>query len=759
MPPRASRRQRAFCYALVLCYGVSLLAFQTNAVGFKKGGSSIPEKHGCGSNAAANRCSAGRFRAPSDLSQHSLETHAIAPEGTLGGQKRSSAPPNIVMVVLDDVGWAGIKGYNEDIVGNNPHSYPHTPNFDAAIAGGIKLKNLYVQPMCSPTRAAVMTGRYPHRYGAQTFVQRPYQPTFLPDDETTVADKLVGGGYSTALVGKWHLGYGLRKYTPTSRGFQRFFGSYEVGGDHYNHTVGPDTHAMGQLFTMPEGYQQTLDLHREYSKAGRMQESHEFVTTERGVYSSELFSRESVDEINRHAAFNAKLAGHAPRKSLFLYVAYTTIHTPLQVDQRYINMNLHLKADEGEEGCSMERLINAGMMSAMDEGFGKIVKALRAHDMWDNTVVILFSDNGGMISQGASNFPLRGLKMGPFEGGIRSVAVVSGGHPDVVHAAGSTSNAMLHAVDIHTIILHLAGVSETSAREGLPPKKLDAHAGGRLWQSITSADRIASPRTEFVALLDPIGNFPSLNRAAGWTLLGKCSSIRVGKYKLIVGMPGRDDWFPVEVKKCFKELKHEGTTFEIPLENKDCVRGDFRYENVNKGLPYKDIWLFDIEKDPWERNDLSASHPDVVNRLKSKIEVELARSVNPLPDRWANIAAMMAGIYHTPTPGGGYEAGLASWQEPEHLAQVNFLRRAWSWVRIKGFEAGMIVLGRGQVHKTAASSEGVRFADDDERIEAAMRVAFGLEKGQEFTKEQGDYIVAQLIKIEASAGQMYTGKL
>ena len=71
----------------------------------------------------------------------------------------------------------------------------------------------------------------------------------------------------------------------------------------------------------------------------------------------------------------------------------------------------------------------------------------------------------------------------------------------------------------------------------------------------------------------------------------------------------------------------------------------------------------------------------------------------------------------------------------------------------------MIVLGRGQVHKTAASSEGVRFADDDERIEAAMRVAFGLEKGQEFTKEQGDYIVAQLIKIEASAGQMYTGKL
>ena len=127
-----------------------------------------------------------------------------------------------------------------------------TPNFDAARAAGITLKNLYVQPMCSPTRAAVMTGRFPHRYGSQTFVQRPYQPHFLKEDETTLADKLGAGGYITSLVGKWHLGYGLRKYTPTSRGFQRFFGSYEVGGCHWNHTVGPGTHALGAMFTLAD---------------------------------------------------------------------------------------------------------------------------------------------------------------------------------------------------------------------------------------------------------------------------------------------------------------------------------------------------------------------------------------------------------------------------------------------------------------------------------------------------------------------------
>ena len=86
--------------------------------------------------------------------------------------------------------------------------------------------------------------------------------TFLKEDETTLADKLGAGGYITSLVGKWHLGYGLRKYTPTSRGFQRFFGSYEVGGCHWNHTVGPGTHALGAMFTLADGYQQTLDLHQ-----------------------------------------------------------------------------------------------------------------------------------------------------------------------------------------------------------------------------------------------------------------------------------------------------------------------------------------------------------------------------------------------------------------------------------------------------------------------------------------------------------------
>ena len=136
-----------------------------------------------------------------------------------------------------------------------------------------------------------------------------------------------------------HLGYGLNKYTPSSRGFEHFLGSYEVGGDHFAHTVGPDTHALGQLFTITEGHQQTLDLHRERGAAtgasghaSTTRTAHEFVTTERGVYSSELFAREAVAQIERVAAANA--ANPESYTPLFLYLAFTTIHTPLQVGKQ-----------------------------------------------------------------------------------------------------------------------------------------------------------------------------------------------------------------------------------------------------------------------------------------------------------------------------------------------------------------------------------------------------------------------------------------
>ena len=104
-------------------------------------------------------------------------------------------------------------------------------------------------------------------------------------------------------------------------------------------------------------------------------------------------------------------------------------------------------------------------------------------------------------------------------------------------------------------------------------------SGAALWKSIVG-DENASPRTEFIVLLDELGQFPSLLRTSNYVLLGKCSAIRSGKYKLIVGRPGRDDWFPTDPGKCFQSLVHEGAIFDVPNDHKDCIRGDFNYEHA-----------------------------------------------------------------------------------------------------------------------------------------------------------------------------------
>ena len=160
-----------------------------------------------------------------------------------------------------------------------------------------------------------------------------------------------------------------------------------------------------------DGVQQTLDLHRETSiDGGKTMATHSYVTDQRGIYSSDMFSNEAIKEIDRAAMMT-------PTKPLFLYLAYTTVHTPVQVPKKYMHMNSHYV-----KGTTLEVVESAGMMTAMDEGYGRVVNALKRNNMWENTIVMLFSDNGAMTTQGTSNYPLRGIKMGPFEGGIKSVA-------------------------------------------------------------------------------------------------------------------------------------------------------------------------------------------------------------------------------------------------------------------------------------------------------------------------------------------------
>lgn len=325
---------------------------------------------------------------------------AAAPAVHAGGDRK----PNILYVIADDLGWRDVGYHGSEI---------RTPNIDRLAASGAKLEQFYVQPVCTPTRAALMTGRYPFRYGFQSGVNRPWSTWGLPAEERTLAEKLKGAGYATAIAGKWHLGCAERRFLPTRRGFDRQYGHYCGAIDYYTH--------------QRDG---GLDWHRD-DRALR----------EEG-YSTDLIAAEAV----------RVLEGHDPAKPLFLYVAFNAPHAPLQAPQEYLDRYPQLR---------MRRRRYAAMVTCMDAGIGRILAALERKGLAGNTLVVFNSDNGGPERQGADNGLLRAGKGTLYEGGTRVVACAS--WPNRI-PAGRVVQKPLHITDWHATLLGLAGVEEPAGR-------------------------------------------------------------------------------------------------------------------------------------------------------------------------------------------------------------------------------------------------------------------------------------------------------
>lgn len=138
----------------------------------------------------------------------------------------ATTKPNVLMVVLDDVGWQDV-GFHDDSF--------HTPHIDRLASEGIELTSFYASHACTPARSQLMTGRYNYKVGMQDSVIRSTEPRGLPLEEVLLPEKLLDAGYQTAMVGKWHLGFHMSAYTPNQRGFERHYGIYLGGGDHFSH--------------------------------------------------------------------------------------------------------------------------------------------------------------------------------------------------------------------------------------------------------------------------------------------------------------------------------------------------------------------------------------------------------------------------------------------------------------------------------------------------------------------------------------------
>ncbi|KAM4527808.1 arylsulfatase B isoform 1-T1 [Odontesthes bonariensis] len=469
--------------------------------------------------------------------------------------------PNVVFILADDFGWYDVGYHSSEI---------RTPNLDGLSAKGVRLENYYVQPLCTPSRNQLMTGRYQIHTGMQHQIIWPCQPYCVPLDEKLLPQLMKEAGYDTHMVGKWHLGMYKKDCLPTRRGFDTYFGYLTGSEDYFTH------HRCSKI---PH-----LNLTR---CALDLRDGEEAVTAYKGVYSTELFSQKAINIIRKHNS----------SKPLFLYVALQAVHSPLQVPERYVAPYSFIKGPH--------RRLYAGMVSAMDEAVGNISLALRQEGLWDNTVLVFSTDNGGQTLSGGSNWPLRGRKWSLWEGGVRGVGFVAS---PLLKKPGTVNRELIHVSDWLPTLVGLAGGSTNGT------KSLD---GFNMWNTISKG--FASPRLELLHNIDALyydiapcpGRQSRLTLARGVSADSWASSsfntsihaaIRASNWKLLTGYPGCDVWFP----RPGHNSSESGSSTVDPL---------------------KPVMLFDVQKDPEERHDVSAKFPNVVEYLLNRLQHHQKRAL------------------------------------------------------------------------------------------------------------------------------------
>ncbi|MFV2065502.1 MAG: sulfatase-like hydrolase/transferase [Pirellulales bacterium] len=381
--------------------------------------------------------------------------------------------PNIVLILADDLGYGDLGCYGREEI--------KTPVLDQLARDGVRFTNFYANgPECSPTRTALMTGRYQQRVGGlecaigtgnvgrydDAIRLRETHDLGLPVEETSIARMVKDAGYATAISGKWHLGY-EPKFAPHLHGFDHTY--YCIGGGmdyfHYLDTVA--------------GY----NLFRDGNPI-----------SDKGHF-TDLLTRDAIAFVERHA-----------EEPFFLFASYTTPHAPFQGPDDFQADPLPLDSPLWNQGKAPPDVYIA-MIEHMDNCIGDLLKTLDDKQLTDNTVVIFLGDNGGTAS--ARNEPLRGIKGSTFEGGIRVPGIVR--WPGVI-PSGQVSDQVCITIDFSASIVRLAGGQTPAGRpfdgidivklleEGQPVQKRTlfwrGRRGERTWRAVRDGDLKYVRRTD-----------------------------------------------------------------------------------------------------------------------------------------------------------------------------------------------------------------------------------------------------------------------
>ena len=379
----------------------------------------------------------------------------------------AASRPNVVILLADDLGWADVGFHGGEQI--------ETPSLDRLAREGTELGRFYTTPICSPTRAALMTGRDPFRLGVAYGVIMPWHNNGIHPDEHFMPQSFLAAGYQTAMVGKWHLGHAQQTYHPNARGFEYFYG-------HLHTEVG---------YFPPFANQGGRDFQRNG------------VAIDDQGYETFLLGDEAARWI----------VARDSERPFFLYVPFIAPHTPLQAPEDLVAKYADLsderestRSNNSERSRRFRRLLlqpsarpmYAAVVDALDQAIGRILEALDDEGIADDTIVLFFSDNGGAAyaTGGADNVPLRGGKGDTFEGGVRVVSVLRWpGHVP----AGARMSSIMSVMDVFPTLAEAAGVERGNER------KLD---GRSMWPTIAEGKPIPREDLLYFASETPIrGSF------------------------------------------------------------------------------------------------------------------------------------------------------------------------------------------------------------------------------------------------------------
>ncbi|XP_014477303.1 PREDICTED: arylsulfatase B-like [Dinoponera quadriceps] len=491
-----------------------------------------------------------------------------------------STAPHIIVFMVDDLGW-------NDVGFHGSNQIP-TPNIDALGYNGIILNRHYVLPSSTPSRTAFFTGQYPIRLGMQGESIRGGEPRGLPLNIKILPEYLRGLGYTTKLIGKWHLGYYTPQHIPIHRGFDAFFGFYNSHVSYFDYKYS---------YQNMSGY----DMHRGDNPAYGLNDR----------YATDLFTDEAMKIIQHHE----------PPWPLYLQISHLAVHAPIESPEDY-----HHSDDQRFKHIrEVNRRKYARMLSRLDESVGRIVHTLGNRGMLKDSLILFLTDNGaapiGKFRNWGSNYPLRGMKYTLYEGGVRGVAVLWSPR---LRKAARVSNELVHITDWLPTFYSAAGGDL---------KDLGEIDGVDQWRMLSEGH--PEVRQTLLLNIDEVSKTEGAIYKSFKLLRG---SFEGGHYDGHYGDSGR--FVPIEIKKSNEEVEvlsytdtvlkslvsqsityHLGgpvtqpsTMNQLRLEATIYCRRNISYYNSFITCNVTDC-LFDINNDPCETKNIAHQYVRIVREL------------------------------------------------------------------------------------------------------------------------------------------------